>query len=171
MISATVAADHFRRGISSVGRAFEWHSKGRRFDPDILHFTTPCKTRGCVVLSTSKALCAAEKSVDEASCSIIRHLIAGCPASAGKGSRNNSDGIWPPSGCGVIVDIGLFDFHGWRFHAILHKIEGDLDNSRYWYRPAGKMECAEQEALAELATVKAMIQNSEQVLIRAGRAE
>ncbi len=25
-------------GRSSVGRALEWHSRGRRFDPDRLHF-------------------------------------------------------------------------------------------------------------------------------------
>jgi hypothetical protein len=24
-------------------------------------------------------------------------------------------------------------------HAVLHKIEGDMDKSRYWYRRAGKM--------------------------------
>ena len=29
-------------------------------------------------------------------------------------------------------------------HAVLHKIEGDLDNSRYWYRRADKMECVDQ---------------------------
>jgi len=25
-------------------------------------------------------------------------------------------------------------------HAVLHKIEGDQDNSRYWYRRAGKLD-------------------------------
>ena len=42
-------------------------------------------------------------------------------------------------------------------HAVLHKIEGDLDNSRYWYRRAGKLECFDQEPLAELRTIKATI--------------
>ena len=28
------------RGISSVGRAFEWHSKGQGFESPILHHTT-----------------------------------------------------------------------------------------------------------------------------------
>ena len=42
-------------------------------------------------------------------------------------------------------------------HAVLHKIEGDLDNSRYWYRRAGKMECVDQEPVAELRTIKAAI--------------
>ncbi|NUQ63301.1 MAG: hypothetical protein HUU20_12550 [Pirellulales bacterium] len=40
-------------------------------------------------------------------------------------------------------------------HAVLHKIEGDLDNSRYWYRRAGKMECVDGEPMAELQTIKA----------------
>ena len=40
-------------------------------------------------------------------------------------------------------------------HAVLHKIEGDLDNSRYWYRRAGKMECFNQDPMAELQAIKA----------------
>ena len=40
-------------------------------------------------------------------------------------------------------------------HAVLHKIEGDLDNSRYWYRRAGRMECVDQEPMAELQAIKA----------------
>ena len=42
-------------------------------------------------------------------------------------------------------------------HAVLHKIEGDLDNSRYWYRRAGKMECVDEDPMAELGGIKAMI--------------
>jgi hypothetical protein len=40
-------------------------------------------------------------------------------------------------------------------HAVLHKIEGDLDNSRYWYRRAGKIECVEQDPMGELQSIKA----------------
>jgi hypothetical protein len=40
------------------------------------------------------------------------------------------------------------------FHAVLHKIEGDLDNSRYWYRRAGKMEHLSDEPEAELAAIE-----------------
>lgn len=40
-------------------------------------------------------------------------------------------------------------------HAVLHKIEGDLDNSRYWYRRADKLEHVADEPRAELATIKA----------------
>jgi hypothetical protein len=42
-------------------------------------------------------------------------------------------------------------------HAVLHKIEGDLGNSRYWYRRADKMECAELEPMVELETIRATI--------------
>ena len=42
-------------------------------------------------------------------------------------------------------------------HAVLHKIEGDLDNSRYWYRRAGKMECVAQEPVAELRCIQAAL--------------
>jgi hypothetical protein len=44
-------------------------------------------------------------------------------------------------------------------HAVLHKIEGDLDNSRYWYRRADKLDCVAQEPLAELRSIKAGIEN------------
>ncbi|MEY4384943.1 MAG: hypothetical protein RLY20_226 [Verrucomicrobiota bacterium] len=40
-------------------------------------------------------------------------------------------------------------------HAVLHKIEGDLGNARYWYHHAGKLECVSDEPRAELATIKA----------------
>lgn len=39
-------------------------------------------------------------------------------------------------------------------HAVLHKMEGDLSNSRYWYRRAGKLEKAEAEPRAELAEIR-----------------
>jgi hypothetical protein len=40
-------------------------------------------------------------------------------------------------------------------HAALHKIEGDLSNSRYWYRPAGKLDHVADEPRAELDAIKA----------------
>jgi len=40
-------------------------------------------------------------------------------------------------------------------HAVIHKVEGDQGNSRYWYRHAGKMEHVNDEPSAELATIKA----------------
>ena len=47
-------------------------------------------------------------------------------------------------------------------HAVLHKIEGDDSNSRYWYRRAGKLEHASAEPRAELAEIRGQC---------AGRAE
>lgn len=39
-------------------------------------------------------------------------------------------------------------------HAVLHKMEGDLSNSRYWYRRAGRPENVAEEPRAELAAVQ-----------------
>lgn len=39
-------------------------------------------------------------------------------------------------------------------HAVLHKIEGDQDNSRYWYRRAAKLEHFPDEPKQELAGIK-----------------
>ena len=39
-------------------------------------------------------------------------------------------------------------------HAVLHKIEGDLGNSRYWYRRAGKLEHLADDPREELAQIK-----------------
>ena len=44
-------------------------------------------------------------------------------------------------------------------HAVLHKIEGDLGNSRYWYRRADRMEHVEDEPQAELAAIQAELQS------------
>ena len=42
-------------------------------------------------------------------------------------------------------------------HAVLHKIEGDQDNSRYWYRRAGKLEHFSDEPKVEWAEIKAAL--------------
>jgi hypothetical protein len=39
-------------------------------------------------------------------------------------------------------------------HAVLHKLEGDASNSRYWYRRAGKLEHADDEPRAELGLIR-----------------
>jgi hypothetical protein len=39
-------------------------------------------------------------------------------------------------------------------HAVLHKVEGDADNSRYWYRRAGKMEHFPDEPRSELELIR-----------------
>ena len=42
-------------------------------------------------------------------------------------------------------------------HAVLHKIEGDAANSRYWYARAGQAFEAYPDAKAELAAIKAAL--------------
>lgn len=42
-------------------------------------------------------------------------------------------------------------------HAVLHKIEGDLANSRYWYRQAGRLDHVESEPRDELRAIRATI--------------
>jgi len=39
-------------------------------------------------------------------------------------------------------------------HAVLHKIEGDQENSRYWYRRAGKLDHFPDEPKAELGEIR-----------------
>ncbi len=39
-------------------------------------------------------------------------------------------------------------------HAVLHKIEGDLDNSRYWYRRAGRLDRLQDDPTGELRLIK-----------------
>ena len=42
-------------------------------------------------------------------------------------------------------------------HAVLHKIEGDASNSRYWYRRAGRPDCFDREPLEELRSIRTRI--------------
>jgi hypothetical protein len=42
-------------------------------------------------------------------------------------------------------------------HAVLHKIEGDAANARYWYRLAGQAYEAYPDPKAELAAIKAVL--------------
>jgi len=39
-------------------------------------------------------------------------------------------------------------------HAVLHKIEGDAGNARYWYRRAGRMEHVDDDPPSELAAIR-----------------
>lgn len=39
-------------------------------------------------------------------------------------------------------------------HAVLHKIEGDLDNARYWYQRANQLSHVADEPSAELAAIR-----------------
>ena len=42
-------------------------------------------------------------------------------------------------------------------HAVLHKIDGDLGNARYWYQRADRLEHVEDEPRAELAAIRAAL--------------
>ncbi len=46
-------------------------------------------------------------------------------------------------------------------HAVLHKMEGDLGNARYWYRRANRMDHVADEPRAELADIKAELTKDE----------
>lgn len=42
-------------------------------------------------------------------------------------------------------------------HAVLHKIEGDHGNARYWYRRAGRLEHVTDEPTAELGVIRGLL--------------
>lgn len=42
-------------------------------------------------------------------------------------------------------------------HAVLHKIEGDLGNSRYWYRLAGRLDQVDREPMEELRSIRSVL--------------
>ena len=46
-------------------------------------------------------------------------------------------------------------------HAVLHKIEGDPSNARYWYRRAGRLGHVDDEPRVELAAIRAGITTDE----------
>jgi hypothetical protein len=64
-------------------------------------------------------------------------------------------GSW--DGAHAIVQKHEADATACWIHAVLHKIEGDAGNSRYWYRRAGQSYEAYADANAELAAIKAAL--------------
>ena len=46
-------------------------------------------------------------------------------------------------------------------HAVLHKIEGDPGNARYWYRRADRMQHVEDEPRAELVAIQTELHSQE----------
>ena len=46
-------------------------------------------------------------------------------------------------------------------HAVLHKLEGDLGNARYWYRRADRMDHVADEPRAEWAAIRAELTTDE----------
>jgi hypothetical protein len=64
-------------------------------------------------------------------------------------------GDW--EGAHKIVQQREDDANSCWIHAVLHKIEGDDANSRYWYRRAGQTYEAFSDANAELAVIRAKL--------------
>jgi hypothetical protein len=56
----------------------------------------------------------------------------------------------------IVQDDETNRFACW-VHAVLHKIEGDAPNARYWYRQAGQFYEAYTDPQAELAAIKAAL--------------
>lgn len=46
-------------------------------------------------------------------------------------------------------------------HAVLHKMEDDPSNARYWYRRADRMDCVADEPRAELAAIQTELNTDE----------
>jgi len=57
----------------------------------------------------------------------------------------------------LIVQLYEDDSAASWIHAVLHKIEGDLGNSRYWYRRANKLERVNDAPRSELIAIRAEI--------------
>jgi hypothetical protein len=64
-------------------------------------------------------------------------------------------GDW--DGAHKIVQEDEVDATSCWIHAVLHKIEGDAGNARYWYRRAGQAYEAFPDPNAELAAIKAVL--------------
>ena len=64
-------------------------------------------------------------------------------------------GDW--NGAHAIVQADEEDATSCWIHAVLHKIEGDAGNARYWYRRAGQAYEAYADPKAELAAIKAAL--------------
>ena len=64
-------------------------------------------------------------------------------------------GDW--DGAHKIVQADEDDATSCWIHAVLHKIEGDAGNARYWYRRAGQAFEAYADPKAELAAIKAAL--------------
>jgi hypothetical protein len=59
---------------------------------------------------------------------------------------------------GVVQEYENDSTASW-IHAVLHKMEGDLSNSRYWYRRADKLDHVEDEPRTELTAVQTELQS------------
>jgi hypothetical protein len=54
----------------------------------------------------------------------------------------------------AIVEVDAADPTACWIHAVLHKVEGDAGNARYWYARAGRLDSVNREATEELAEIR-----------------
>jgi hypothetical protein len=64
-------------------------------------------------------------------------------------------GDWP--GAHAIVQDHEGDPHADWIHAVVHRLEGDLGNARYWYRSCGRPLREETPPSAELREIRAAL--------------
>ena len=62
-------------------------------------------------------------------------------------------GAWDAAHC--IVQTYEDDATAAWIHAVIHKVEGDSSNARYWYRHANRMNHLPDDPTAELTTIRA----------------
>ena len=55
------------------------------------------------------------------------------------------------------IVMGMRDKLAFRIHGLLHRIEGDLDNARYWYDRAGVPFSRSRRAAAEIEEIAAVM--------------
>src|SRR2546425_12796378 len=55
------------------------------------------------------------------------------------------------------IVMGMRDRLAFRIHGLVHRIEGDLDNARYWYDRAGAPFRKSKSAAAEIEEIAAVL--------------
>jgi len=58
------------------------------------------------------------------------------------------------------IVMGMRDKLAFRIHGLLHRIEGDLDNARYWYDRAGVPFTKSKSAASEIEEIAAVLERS-----------
>jgi hypothetical protein len=61
------------------------------------------------------------------------------------------------------IVMGMRDKLAFRIHGFLHRIEGDLDNARYWYDRAGVPFSKPQSAASEIKEIAAALERRPRV--------
>ncbi|KPK07062.1 MAG: hypothetical protein AMJ64_07525 [Betaproteobacteria bacterium SG8_39] len=69
--------------------------------------------------------------------------------------RRAGEGDW--HGAHEIVQQHEGDAYADWIHAVLHRIEGDLGNARYWYRRSGRALVENESPQAELARIAGVL--------------